>query len=109
MFSKSINIAKWGTWFQDGSVQWSILYVIKNLIQWSEVHTQEDSIKWSEEPVIKKIQYSEMMRMYSRRFNNVKWSTCTQETSIHWSKVHVLKKLQYREVRYMYLRSFNTL
>ena len=37
-FSNSVNIAKWGTWFQDGSVQWSILYEIKKLTQWSEVH-----------------------------------------------------------------------
>ena len=30
------------------------------------------SIKLIEEPVIKKIQYIEMVRMYSRSFNNVK-------------------------------------
>ena len=80
MFSKSVNIAKWGTWFQDGSVQWSISYVIKNLIQWSEVHVLR-RIQLSEEPVLKKIQYSEMMSMYSRSFNNGKWITCTQKTN----------------------------
>ena len=68
MSSISVNIAKWGTWYQAGSVQWSISYVIKNLIQWTEVHVLR-RIQLSEEPVLKKIQYK-------------------------WNDEHVLKKFQ---------------